>query len=181
MPKSMVSKENLLKSKVRFDILCPLESELPNNSKELPHSRKRVSDVQILPGPPPASKVAPMARDNRADDEAVILISNSAVIDAPEEKELPDRYQFELIRLRQRIAELECIVRDRDDRIVKALAAIEDELSFWRSWLHDHIGETMAGISRRVGRLESSLEYLKQKGSRFYPPLEVPAAWKKKG
>ena len=122
-----------------------------------------------------------MARDNQcADDEAANLISNSAVIDAPDDREIPDRYEFEMIRLRRRVAELECIVRDRDDRIVRALSMIEDELSFWRSFLHDHVADTMGGIMRRVGRLESSLDYLKEKGSRFYPPLEIPAAWKKK-
>lgn len=155
---------------------------LPSNENQSTNDQK----LTVAPlsrhksGPLPASSPAPMLHsDKRADDEAINLISNSAVIDTPD-KDIPDRYEFELIRLRRRIAELECIVRDRDDRIVKALGMIEDELSFWRTWLHDHIGETMAGISRRVGRLESSLEYLKEKGSRFYPPLEIPAAWKKK-
>lgn len=127
-------------------------------------------------GPKPAPTVPPMVRN-----ELVNPISNAPVVTAPADSEVPDRHEFEVMRQRRRVLELECIVRDRDDRIVKAIGMIEDELAFWRTYLHDHVGETMAGISRRVGRLESARDYMTVKGSRYYPPLEMPEGWKKKG
>lgn len=131
-------------------------------------------------GPSSASNVDPVANNSVPDDAEVNIIANASSVPALQDNEIPTDSEFEILRLRHRVAELECITRDRDDRIVKALGMLEDELSFWRSYLHDHVSETMGGISRRVGRLESALEYLKEKGSRFYPPLPIPPAWKKK-
>src|SRR6478736_409431 len=48
-------------------------------------------------------------------------------------------FQFEIIRLRRRVDELECIVRDRDSRVITAIAMLEDELVMYRSLLHDHV------------------------------------------
>jgi hypothetical protein len=92
---------------------------------------------------------------------------------------IPNEYEFEILRLRRRVESLECTVRDRDERNVAAIAMLEDEMQFWRTYLHDHVDATYADIRRRVVRIESTLAVLKEKGSRIYPPLEIPAAWRK--
>jgi hypothetical protein len=92
--------------------------------------------------------------------------------DSKEGPGIPDDYQFEIYRLRRRVAELECAIHDRDDRIRRSLASLEDELLFWRTFLHDKVGETVGQIQRRVIRLESTLAFIKNPQPLIYPKLE---------
>lgn len=46
--------------------------------------------------------------------------------------------------------------------------------------LHDHVSETHDGIMRRTIRIDSTLATLEEKGSKFYPPLEIPQRRRKK-
>src|SRR5690242_20002933 len=77
----------------------------------------------------------------------VDIIGNAGVLDSPDDSHIPNRYEFEIIRLRRRVEELECIVRDRDSRVVSAIAMLEDELVMYRTLLHAHIAETHDGIT----------------------------------
>lgn len=113
------------------------------------------------------------------DSAAVDIIANAPEVLETAGPEIPDEYQLEIYRLRRRVAELECIVKDRDERIVRAIGAIESELQFWRSLLYQHISATMGEIQARVLRLEAAVSYLKEKGAHFWPPLEIPARWKR--
>jgi hypothetical protein len=108
-------------------------------------------------------------------DAAADIIANAPVLEEP--PDLPNEYHFEILRLRRRVVELECIVKDRDERIVRALSMIEDELQFWRSFLHQHIQATMREIQARVLRLDTVVAYLKDTGAHFWPPLDTPARW----
>lgn len=119
-------------------------------------------------------------REASKDTDTVDLISNAGVLTIPDDKDVPNEYEFEILRLRRRVEELECTVRDRDARNVRAIAMLEDELQMFRSYLHDHVGETQSGIHRRVVRLESTLMTLRGKGSQFAPPLEIKESWKNK-
>ena len=112
--------------------------------------------------------------------DTVDMIANAGVENAPDADQIPNDYQFEIIRLRRRVDQLECIVRDRDSRVVTAIAMLEDELVMYRTLLHDHVAETHDGIKRRVIRIETTLQTLKAKGSKFYPPLDIPERWQKK-
>lgn len=133
-------------------------------------------------GPHPASIPSPMPPAHKAvrDDEPVNPISNAPVLAAPEEADALNPHRLEIFRLRRRVAELECAVRDRDDYIRRAINVIEDQLQFWRTFLHDHVGETLGGIMRRVGRLESALAYMKERGGHHVPALEIPPAFRRK-
>lgn len=124
--------------------------------------------------------IAPMvpASKHTASAETPRLISNAGELDIPDDAGVPDEYKFEIFRLRRRIAELECTVRDRDERNVRAISMLEDELQFWRTFMHDHVGDTHDGIQRRIVRIESTLLRLREKGSKFYPSLEIPDRWK---
>ena len=107
------------------------------------------------------------------------LIANAPAIEIPAETNIPNEYEFEIIRLRRRVEELECIVRDRDRRVVVAIATLESELRMWRTLVHDHVTETHDGVMRRIFKIESTLETLKAIESFFYPPMEIPAGRKK--
>src|SRR5678816_504899 len=150
-----------------LDIICQLPATIPNNSKDLPATDKRAkrptSGVAVA-----KSKVVP----RQPGSDSVDMISNAGVTNTPDADQIPNDYQFEIIRLRRRVDELECIVRDRDSRVVSAIAMLEDELTMYHTLLHDHVAETHDGIKRRTLSLESTLETLKAKGSKFYPPLE---------
>jgi hypothetical protein len=110
-------------------------------------------------------------------DAAADIIANAPAVVAPSTPDLPDEYQLEIYRLRRRVAELECIVKDRDERIIRAISMIEDELQFWRSFIHQHIRATIGEIQARTLRLESVISYLKEKGAHFWPALDIPAQW----
>jgi len=111
--------------------------------------------------------------------DTVDMISNAGVIDSLDDGEIPNDYEFEIIRLRRRVDELECIVRDRDSRIVSAIAMLNDELTMYHTLLHAHVAETHGDITRRVLRIKSTLDTLTSKESKFYPPVEVPERWRK--
>lgn len=108
------------------------------------------------------------------------MIANAGELRSSSADQVPNDYQFEIIRLRRRVDELECLVRDRDRRVVAAITMLEDELAMYRTLLHDHVSETHDGIMRRTIRIDSTLATLKEKGSKFYPPLEIPQCWRKK-
>ncbi len=114
------------------------------------------------------------------DETTADIIGNAGEANSPNADEIPSESQFEIIRLRRRVEELECLARDKDRRVVAGIAMLEDELAMYRSLLHNHIAETHDGIRRRIIRIESTLDTLKEKGSKFYPPLEIPKRWRKK-
>lgn len=118
-------------------------------------------------------------REASKDTDTVELISNAGVLSIPDESALPNEYEFEILRLRRRIEELEGTVRDRDERNVRAIGMLEDELQMWRTFLHDHVGETYSGVQRRIIRIESTLMTLREKGSQFYPEIKTPEGWSK--
>ena len=106
-------------------------------------------------------------------------ISNAPDSTLPDDNLWPSKYQFELMRLRQRIGRLECTVKDKDDRIVRALDSLNDEMQFWRTYLLDKVGETMGQIRRRVIRLEAATAYLIDKQAHIYPKLEMTKTGKR--
>jgi len=162
------------KSRVVPDILCqPLEI-IPNNSKDLPGTDtrdKRLSAGVAIAQPP---RMQPKPKQQELD-----FISNAGALNTPNDKEIPTSYEFEILRLRRRIDELECIVRDKNRRVVAAIGMLEDEVVMYRTLLHDHIAETHDGVQRRMIRIESTLDTLKEKGSKFYLPLPIPKRWQK--
>lgn len=111
-----------------------------------------------------------MARDDK-------IISNAGSLIIPDG--IPNEYEFEILRLRRRVESLECSVRDRDERNVRAIAMLEDELQMWHSFFNDHVAETHDGIRRRILRIESALMTLKTVTSRIVTPLEIPERWRK--
>ena len=123
--------------------------------------------------PPPYVRPKP-------EQQELNFISNAGALNTSDDKEIPSGYEFEILRLRRRVDELECIVRDRDRRIVSAIAMLEDELMMYRTLLHAHVAETHDGVQRRTLQIESTLDTLKEKGSKFYPPLPIPKHWQKK-
>lgn len=176
---SVVRKERYIemlhtKSHVLSDILCqPLET-IPNNSKDLPVADtmdKRLAAGAAIAQPP---RMQPKPKQQELD-----FISNAGALNTPNDKEIPTSYEFEILRLRRRIDELECIVRDKNRRVVAAIGMLEDEVVMYRTLLHDHIAETHDGVQRRMIRIESTLDTLKEKGSKFYPPLPIPKRWQK--
>lgn len=153
------------------DALCKLSVILPNNFNKLQESHK---NTQSRHG---ADNASP--RDMASQDKQVCPISNAPGVESLDEPAFPDKFQLAIRRANRRIAELECVVRDRDERVSTALAMLNDEMVFWRTFLHDHIGETMGGILRRVLRIETTISRLVEKGSRYSPPLDIPEQWKK--
>jgi len=101
------------------------------------------------------------------------------LLEQPDEIDFPDAFKLEIYRLRRRVAELECMVRDKNDRIVRAIKTLDDELAMWRQLLHDDVKETYDGVRRRVARLEGSLARITDKGSKLSPPWEIPDKWRK--
>jgi len=156
------------------DTLCQPLEQITNNSKDLPAANnkgKKSAGAAIAP---------PLGVRPKPEQQELNFISNAGALNTPDDKEIPSGYEFEILRLRRRIDELECIVRDRDRRIVSAIAMLEDELMMYRTLLHAHVAETHDGVQRRTLRIESTLGTLKEKGSKFYPPLELPKRWQKK-
>lgn len=107
----------------------------------------------------------------------VSLIANAGSIDTP--AEIPDEYQLEIYRLRRRVTELEFTIRGKDQRIVRAIAMLEDDLQMFRTLMYDHVTETHGGITQRMARLAATLDYLKDINYPA-PPLELPAHPRKK-
>ena len=137
---------------------------------------QRTGPGLAVPGPIVPHKAAAAERQ---DNEPVDIIGNAGVLHIPDEITVPNEYEFEILRLRRRVEELECTVKDRDERNVRAIAMLEDEAQMWRTLMHDHVSETHGGIQQRVIRIESTLLTLKEKGSRIYPPLVVTETWQK--
>lgn len=131
------------------------------------------------PGIPPALPAPAMSRPKPTVGDSVVPIANPFTTDSQESPGLPDRYELEMYRLRRRVAELECDVLNRDDKIRHALATLDDELTFWRTGLHDHVWETLGKIHARVTRLNSTVAHLKEVGGRHVPHLDIPAGWRK--
>jgi hypothetical protein len=123
----------------------------------------------MLLGPGPALSASAVANP----------INNAPPIQEPISNDIPTEHEFEIYRLRRRVAELESAISDRDDRIRHSLASLEDELLFWRTFMLDKVGETLGQLHRRIGRLESSLAFIKDIQPHIYPPLQIPAQWKK--
>lgn len=165
-------------------ILCQPKPKTSNNSNKLPKLPPHALCELLYTGPAvaPTLPTAPMARTTTREaskDDTVEIISNAGVLTIPDEKDVPNEYEFEILRLRRRVDELECTVRDRDERNVRAIAMLEDEMQFWRSLMYDHIEAKYGDIQRRIMRIESTLMTLREKGSRYYPPLPLPAGWTK--
>jgi len=156
------------------DILCQLPELIPNNSKNLlvtDKKHKRLAAGALIA----KSKGVSDSRDKTPPD----MIANAGALKSFGDDEIPNDYQFEIIRLRRRVDELEYLIRDRDRRVVAAITMLEDELAMYRALMHDHIAETHDGIRRRTLRIEATLNTLKEKGSKLYPPLEIPKRWRK--
>ena len=162
------------KSRVRPDILCQLHDTIPNDSKNLPEAQR--IDKQLLTGGLIAKS---LSVPHNSDATTPGMIANAGELKSADAGDIPNDYQFEIMRLRRRVDELECIVRDRDRRVVAGIAMLEDELAMYRTLLHEHIAETHDGIMRRIIRIESALATLKAKGSTYYPPLPIPKRWQK--
>jgi len=143
---------------------------LPATPKTSDNSNGR----SLAPTPPAMPESKSAARKGNVD-----LIGNAGVIEIPDDAGLPDAYEFEILRLRRRVDELECTVKDRDRRNVRAIAMLEDELQMWRTFLHDHVSESHSEIQRRVARIESTLMVLKDIGGQVYPEMQLPERWKK--
>jgi hypothetical protein len=157
---------------VHKDILCKPGGPDPNEINNLPAADKTAKPLQSPPGTPPAPK------PTVADDSAKVTpISNAVEITAGS---IDDGTSLEVYRLRRREKELESIIQEKNDRLNVALKMLNDELIFWRTGLNDHVWETLGTVLRRVARIEGTIERITSKHSKFYPPLELPAAWKHK-
>jgi len=95
------------------------------------------------------------------------FIKNTGTVNIPDDTNIPDEYQFEILRLRRRIEELESAVRNRDERTLRAMAMLEDELQMWRTFMRDHVTETYDGIRRRIVRIDSTLMTLRETSNRI--------------
>jgi hypothetical protein len=155
-----------------IDILCQPGGPDPNEINNLPAADKTAKPLQTPPGTPSAPK-----RTVVDDSAKVIPIANLQDITAGS---IGDGTSLEVYRLRRREKDLECIIEEKNERLVVALQMLNDELIFWRSGLNDHVWESPGTVLRRVARLEGTIERITSKHSKFYPPLEIPAAWKKK-
>ena len=156
------------------DILCqPLET-IPNNSKDLPGAD--TMDKRLAAG---VAIAQPTRMQPKPKQQELDFISNAGTLNTPDDQDIPTGYELEIFRLRRRVDELECIVRDKNRRVVAAIGMLEDEVVMYRTLLHDHIAETHDGVQRRMIRIESTLDTLKEKGSKFYPPLPIPKRWQK--
>ena len=117
--------------------------------------------------------------DDKPDSEIAELMANAAVLEVPPDSGIPTEYEFEIYRLRRRVAELEDIVRDKNERNLRAIQMLEDELQMWRTFMHQNIAEKYGEIRRRMARLESTLTGMKEPRTRSYQPLEVSKSWQK--
>jgi len=106
-------------------------------------------------------------------------ISNAGSLIVPDDIGIPNEYEFEILRLRRRIESLESSIRARDERNVHGILMLEDELQMWRTFMRDDVAETFDGIRRRIVRIESALMTLKDSGSHFLLPLQLPERWRK--
>ena len=113
------------------------------------------------------------------DKTKTISISNAGALTIPDENAIPNEYEFEILRLRRRVEELETAVRNRDERNIRAMTMLEDELQMWRTFIHDHVAETHDGIRRRILRIDSTLMTLREGGSRIVSHSEIPEHWRK--
>lgn len=112
------------------------------------------------------------------DTEPVHLVGNAAKVEVIDRLDFPDRFQLEVYSLRRRVEELQGIILDKNDRLSKAIAMLEDEALMWRTVMYDHVDETYGKIKRRMIRIDSTLATLKDIQPRHYPPLEIPDSWK---
>lgn len=190
-----ITSDKTVRKKRQIPVLSNVSAEMIYYGNIGAHPQKITSDSNVLPKRPttdkkrlckPGTNVAPQTtpmartpqREASKETDNVEIISNAGVLSIPDEKDVPNEYEFEILRLRRRVEELECTVHDRDERNVKAMAMLEDELQMWRTLMQDHVQETHGGIQRRIIRLESTLLTLREKGSRAYPALSIPEAWK---
>lgn len=120
-----------------------------------------------------------MGNKRNADNDGVVPISNAPVLRVPDDSGIPNDYEFEIFRLRRRVAELESLVLDGNDKIALALATIDDEILYWRTGLHNHVWETLGQLQRRVVKLETTISMLKALSAQPVP-LEIPERWRKK-
>jgi hypothetical protein len=168
MSDKVLDKSLFLKEKIGYDLLCNPKSQIPNNNNDIPKSDKTANKLpgSVLAVQPPRTM-------------ASTPISNAGSIIIPDENDIPNEYEFEILRLRRRIDELETAVRNRDERNLRAITMLEDELQMWNTFMHDHVEETHDGIRRRILRLDSTLMTLRENNSRFLSPLDLPERWRK--
>lgn len=171
-PKPLMLVEKHLDSVRRFEILCLPNSESPktsNNLPDTPNEERRISGTKVA---------LPL---DMSKDRVIMPISNAPAVAETVSRAFPDHFEFEIYRARNRIAELEAAIKDKDERIMKAMTVMENEVQYWHRGLYDHVWETMGEIERRVNRLQGTVELLKDLQPRVIPPLEIPAAWRKAG
>jgi hypothetical protein len=160
-----------LKSNISYQTL-PSSQQITGNSTNVKPATLSDTNSNPAPGTPPA-----ILRTVADDSAKVTPISNAVEITAGS---IDDGTSLEVYRLRRREKELESIIADKNERLVAAQQMLADELIFWRTGLNDHVWETLGTVLRRVTRIEGTIERITSKHSKFYPPLELPAAWKKK-
>lgn len=131
-----------------------------------------------FPGSSLAIKSRIVKNKRNAQDSSIVPISNAPLLKIPDEYDIPNEYQFEIFRLRRRVAELDMIVIDANEKISLALATVEHELLFWRTGLHLHVWESIGQLQRRVIRLETALSMLKVLSAKPVPQ-EIPERWRK--
>lgn len=170
---------DLLRSKVDQSIVYQTLPSRENLSRNTQHDTPDEIIGHEKTGTVAASVGEFMRADSLNDDRKIDIISNAARIEMPDEAEFPDKFEFEIYRLRARVVELECVVRDKDARISTAIAMLEDEALMWRTVMFDHVKETFGRIKRRMGKIESTLSDLKDIQPHVYPKLEIPARWRK--
>ncbi len=161
--KSPESLGSLVDDNIFYQTL-PSSEELGRNTQAEPHHeiiRRKDNGTQVAQLPP------------------MDIVRNAGTLTIPDEPDIPNEYEFEILRLRRRVESLECSIRDRDERNVQAITMLEDELQMWRTFFHDHVAETHDGIRRRILRIESTLMTLKTVTSRIVSPLEIPERWRK--
>jgi len=147
--------------RVKKDILCQLTRLLPLFYNNLP------KQARLDVGPYIALLLMSISMDK--------FIKNTGTLSVPDDSNIPDEYQFEILRLRRRIDELEDAVRNRDERTIRAISMLEDELQMWRTFMRDHVTETYDGIRRRIVRIDSTLMTLRESGNRI---VAIPERWR---
>ncbi len=106
------------------------------------------------------------------------IIRNAGALTIPDDSGIPTEYEFEILRLRRRVEELEAAVRSRDERTLRAISMLEDELIMWNTFMKDHVAETHDGIRRRILRINSTLMTLRESNSRDLA-FRIPERWRK--
>lgn len=168
----LISFKKNLNSAGRFEILRKLSDESHKDSQNLPitpNEERRIAGAEIA-SPKDMSK-----------DRTIVPIGNAPVVAETVSRDFPDHFEFEIYKARNRIAELEAMVKDKDQRIMRAITIMESEVQYWHRGLYDHVWESMGEIERRVKRLQGTVELLKDLQPRVIPPLEIPAGWRKTG